>query len=465
MHLTHSMLIDLTSLGMNLVPPKGFLKKTKGPGQSISDPISSPTAPLTPKSKKPKLNVQLTKVAVGISNVVVGYQTLVEVAKADCPEDEEAPLTLTCTECVTLQELTAEAFPSALKGSVQANNLAVLHQETRSVSASDDSPSGPKQSAPRHEVEILHAEHLTLAVEPASQTPPTALLGVQTQQGSGLENLPNLGRSDKPHEQGLNVPVLPNLAATILLSGWHTVSHADAVIGLCKAAADFAYVICQTATRLQSAETEHTALSTGQMPVTNPTQSPVAEAAATAPAQDTEASVTRQLSKLHRLPVVMLTVQVSRWKTDAVIADHIVWGIHLSEAQCKLDSRTLVAIQLQQLQSQLTHQQQPQLSQGADPSNSSLQDSAAEAVSPSLTVRHISVSLNRKPLLHCGEIEGSLDLWPAWGSDSAARQNLPGSPRRQASPGEPAATLCVPPAAAAAAAAACCCCCYDLLLW
>lgn len=451
------MLTDLASLSVSLVPPKGFLKKGKGPGQSISDPISTPTAPLTSKSKKPKLNVQLTKVAVAISNVVVGYQTLVEVARADRLEDEEALLILTCTECITLQELTAEAFPSAFKGSVQANNLAVLHQEARSGSASDDSPSGPKQSAPHHEVEILHAEHLTLAVDPTSQTPLTVPLGMPTQQSYGLTNLPSLGMSGRPDEQGLAVPVLPNLAATILLSGWHTVFHADAVIGLCKAAAEFACVARQTATSLQSTDTEsvHAASSTGQTPMTNPTQSPVAEAPATAPAQDSEASVTRQLSKLHRLPVVMLTVQVSKWKTDAVIADHIVWGIDLAEAQCKLDSRTLVAIQLQHLQSQLAHQQQQPSTQGADPTTSSLQGSAAEAESPSLTVRHIGVSLNRKPLLHCGEIEGSLDLWPARGSDSATRHNLPGSPRRQASLGAPAATLCVPAAAATAAAAPC----------
>ncbi|KAL0030048.1 hypothetical protein WJX79_003167 [Trebouxia sp. C0005] len=93
-HLMHSMLFDLASLGASLAPPKGVLKKGKGPGQSISDPISSPTAPLTSKSKRPKLNVQLTKVAVGVSNVVVGYQTVVEVASADRPGDEEAPLTL-----------------------------------------------------------------------------------------------------------------------------------------------------------------------------------------------------------------------------------------------------------------------------------------------------------------------------------------------------------------------------------
>jgi len=443
------MLIDLASLGVSLAPPKGILKKSKGPGLSTSDPISSPTAPLTSKSKKSKLNVQLTKVAVGISNVVVGYQTHLEVARADRPENEEAPLTLTCTECITLQELTAEAFPSAFKGSVQANNLAVLHQETRNVSHPDDSLSGPEQSAPRHEVEILHAEHLTLAVDTASQTPPTALLGTHTQQGSNSANLPNLGRSGRPDEQGL--AVLPSLAATILLSGWQTVFHADAVIGLCKAAADFACVARQTGTSWQSTETEsvHTASSTGQMPMTNPTQSPVAKAAAKAAAQDTEASVTRQLSKLHRLPVVMLTVQVSKWKTDAVIADHIVWGVILSEAQCKLDSRTLVAIQLQHLQSQLTHQQQQQLSRGAEPSNSSLQDSAAVAESPSLIVRQVGVSLNRRPMLHCGEIEGSLDLWPAQGRGSAARHNLPGSPRRQASLGEPAIALCVPAAAGA----------------
>ncbi|KAL0027199.1 hypothetical protein WJX77_002651 [Trebouxia sp. C0004] len=415
-HLTHSMLIDLASLGVSLAPPKGILRKSKGPGLSITDPISSPTAPLTSKSKKSKLNVQLTKVAVGISNMVVGYQTVLEVARADRPEDEEAPLTLTCTECITLQELTAEAFPSGFKGSVQANNLAVLHQETPNVSPLEDSPYGPKQSPPHHEVEVLHAKHLTLAFDTASQTPPTALLGMQTQQGSVLE-------------------CLPNLAATLLLAGWHTVFHADAVIGLCKAAADFACVTRQTATSLQPTETEavHTSSSTGQMPMTNPTQSPVAEAAATAPAQDTEASVTRQLTKLHRLPAVVLTVQVSKWTTDAVIADHIVWGINLSEAQCKLDSRTLVAIQLQHLQPQLTHQQQQQLSRGAEASTSSLQDSAAVSESPSLSVRHIEVSLNRKPLLHCGEVEASLDLWPACGRDSAARHNLPGSPRRQAS--------------------------------
>ena len=452
------MLFDLASLGASLAPPKGVLKKGKGPGQSISDPISSPTAPLTSKSKRPKLNVQLTKVAVGVSNVVVGYQTVVEVASADRPGDEEAPLTLTCTECITLQELTVEAFPSAFKGSVQANNLAVLHQEMRSVSPLDNSPSGPNRSAPYHELEILQAEHLNLAVNATSQTPPTALLGMPTQQGSGLADLANLGRSGRPDEQGLAVPVLPNLAATVLLSGWRTMFHADAVIGLCKAAADFVCVARQIATSLKSTETEmvQTSPSTGQMPMTSPTQSAAAKAAATAPAEDTEASVTRQLSKLHRLPTVMLTVQVSQWKTDAVIADHIVWGINLSEAQCKLDSRTLVAIQLQHLHSQLTHQQQQQLSGGAEPSNSSLQDAAAMAESPSLTVRHVGVSLNRRPLLHCGEVEGSLDLWPARGRDSGARHNLPGSPRRQASLGEPAIALSVPAAAAAAAAAATC---------
>ena len=454
-HLKHSMLVDLASLGMSLAPPRGLFKKSKGPLSTHLDPSSTQVAPQPSKHKqsKPKLAVQLTKMTVGVSNVVVGYQTAVTVATVDRPEEDRgSPLTLICTECITLQELTGEAFPTAFRGSLQVNNLAVLHQETPDAPSSLTDPAGQRGSAPHHEVEVLHAGHVSLQVQTASQGQRTASLGSHTQHGPDLATVHSLGGSTGPDELAVVSSALPNLAATVSLSGWQSSFHADAVIALCKAGADFASVAGSTAAKLRSTEAEsaHATLLSMSTPLTQPVEA--SGTAATASMQDAQGSVARQLSSLQRLPVVALTVQVSEWKTDVVIADHIVWGVTIPEAQCKLDSRTLVAVQQQHLHAQLTQEhnqgqesgsssQGPHdnslgaLGPGSPPvllSGSSLQSLVAMAESPSLILRQIGVSLNQKPMLQCGEVEAALDLWPGQSRGAGAG---PHSPRRQASLG------------------------------
>lgn len=463
-HLKHSMLVDLASLGMSLAPPRGLFKKSKGPLSTHLDPSSTPSAPPPSKHRqsKPKLAVQLTKMTVAVSNVVVGYQTAVKVGTEDRPEedDRDGPLTLICTECITLQELTGEALPTAFRGSVQINNLAVLHQETPDAPSSLTDPSGQRGSAPHHEVEILHAGHVSLQVQTASQGSRTASLGVHTQQGPDLATVHSLGGSTGPDELAVVSSALPNLAAMISLSGWQSTFHADAVIALCKASADFASVASQTAAKLRSAKAEsaHAPALSMQTPLTQPMEA--SGMAATASMQDAQGSVARQLSSLQRLPVVTLTVQVIDWKTDVVIADYIVWGVTIPEARCKLDSRTLIVVQQQHLHAQLTqehnqgqdlgnsnqgpHDNSPgapapgsprgQLSGSRSPAanHSSLQNLVALAESPSLILRQVGMSLNQKPMLQCGEVEAALDLWPGQSRGAGAG---PHSPRRQASLG------------------------------
>ena len=440
-----SMLPDLASLVTSLMPPKGLLKKSKAPKPTLSDPVASPAATPTanPTGSRPKLVVRITKVTVGIANVVMGYQTAVEVPAQDRPEG--GPLMLLCTECITLQELAGEALLSTCRGSVQVNNLTILHQETHSSRGAVDPPS-QQASGKHHEVEILHATHFSLQAGASPQGHRAGSLGSSADQGSNSENLPNSGSSS---EQGL--AGLPSMAATVALTGWHTVFHADAAIALCKAAADFTSIARQTASRLQLPDPYSADISPspGQMPMTQPSEAAVASAVA--PAQDTAASLVERLSKLQRLPAVTLTVEVSRWKTDVVVADHIVWGVTVPEIQCKLDSRILVAVQQQHLQAQLSHQQEgaePYSDpRGAAPWHSphglpgrSSHELVLVAEHPRLIVRQIRVSLNRKPLLQCAEIETSLDLWPSLDSQRSARQlqvTPSGSPRRQASLGEP----------------------------
>lgn len=454
--LKHSMLVDLASLGVNLAPPRGLFKKSKGPLTTHLDPSSAQAAPphSQHKQSKPKLAMQLTKMTVGVSNVVVGYQTAVTVATADRPEEEDggSPLTLICTECITLQELTGEALPTAFRGSVQVNNLGVLHQETSDAPSSLTDPSGQRGSAPHHEVEVLHAGHFSLKVQTVSQGQRTASLGLHTQQGPDLATVHSLGGSARPDELAVVSSALPNLAATVSLSGWQSSFHADAVIAMCKAGADFASVARSTAAKLRSvkAESAHAPALSMQTPLTQPMEA--SGMAATASIQDAQGSVARQLSSLQRLPVVALTVQVSEWKTDVVIADHIVWGVTIPEAQCKLDSRTLVAVQQQHLHARLTQEhnqgqesgsssQGPHdnslgaLGPGSPPvllSGSSLQSLVAVAESPSLILRQIGVSLNQKPMLQCGEVEAALDLWPGQSRGAGAGLH---SPRRQPSLG------------------------------
>ena len=448
MHVTHSMLLDLASLGLSVMPPKGSLNKVpKAKAAGMADSQASAAAP-THRQAKSKLAVRVTKLTVGITNVVVGYQTAVEVPLGDQPEG--GPRTLMCTHCITLQEVAGQAFPTALRGDFQVNNLTVAYQEAPSSYAT--MPSG-QEAVPHHEVQILHATHFSLQAAPASQghIPRTASLGSPAEQGP---NLASLGGSGSTEKQTLSLSGVPSMAATVSLTAWHSVFHADAVIAVCKAAADFSSVARCAATRLQAAalQPEEASSSMAEFPLTQPSEAE----AAVAPAEGSQAAVIKQLSKLQRLPVVMLTVQIKKWKTDVVVADHIAWGVSLPEAECKLDSRTFVAVQQQHLQAQISHNQQHQYGHEAVPSSpthgaatsspsqavtarSTITEAVPAAEQPRLIVRQMRLTLNSKSLLVCGEIEASLHMCPK--PDKRAEMQspfmLPGSPRRQASLGEP----------------------------
>ena len=448
-HVTHSMLLDLASLSLSVMPPKGSLIKVpKVKAAGMADSQASAAAP-THRQAKSKLAVRVTKLTVGITNVMVGYQTAVEVPLGDQPEG--GPRTLMCTQCITLQEVAGQAFPTALRGDFQVNNLTVAYQEAPSSYAT--MPSG-QEAFPHHEVQILHATHFSLQAAPASQGHRTASLGSPAEQGPNLASLRGSGSTEK---QTLSLSGVPSMAAVISLTAWHSVFHADAVIAVCKAAADFSSVARWTATRLQAAalQPEEASSSTAAIPLIQPSEAEAAVAgAATAPAEGSQAAVIKQLSKLQRLPVVMLTVQIKKWKTDVVVADHIAWGVSLPEAECKLDSHTFVAVQQQHLQAQISHNQQHQYGHEAVPSSpthagrspsqavtarSTISEAVPAAEQPRLIVRQMRLTLNSKSLLVCGEIEASLHMCPKPDKRAEVQSPfmLPGSPRRQASLGEP----------------------------
>ena len=445
-HVTQSMLLDLASLGLNVMPPMGSLNKVpKAKAAGMADSQASAAAP-PQRQAKSKLAVRVTKLTVGITNVVVGYQTAVEVPLGDQPEG--GPRTLMCTHCITLQEVAGQAFPTALRGDFQVNNLTVAYQEIPSSYA--NMPSG-QEAVPHHEVQILQATHFSLQAAPASQGHRTASLGSPAEQGPNLASLAGSGSTEK---QTLSLSGVPSMAAMVSLTAWHSVFHADAVIAVCKAAADFSSVARWTATRLQAAalQPEEASSSMAEMPLTQPSEAE----AAVAGAEGSQAAVIKQLSKLQRLPVVMLTVQVKKWKTDVVVADHIAWGVSLPEAECKLDSRTFVAVQQQHLQAQISHNQQHQYGHEAVPSSpthgaatsspsqavtarSTITEAVSAAEQPRLIVRQMRLTLNSKSLLVCGEIEASLHMCPKPDKRAEVQSPLmlPGSPRRQASLGEP----------------------------
>lgn len=478
------MLTDMAHLGISLKPPRGLFKKANAQKSLQTSHLDVQPA----KAAKTRLAVCITKVTVGITNLVAGYQTAVAVSAEDCLESQlpGASQTLMCSQCLTLSELTGEAQPSTLTGSMQLHQLSVLHQEAQTAAACDTS----QAPAHHHEVEILHASHLSIQVDTLS---PRSAPGRNTGRsayfnGTSADVDPN--STPAGSEGGLDSA--PVLAATVALNSWRTIFHADAVIALCKAAADCAAVAHRVTEQLQLP---------GHLPaaVTEASAQPE-EALAAASAEADQASVSRKLTKLQKLPTVLLTLQLKRWSTNVVIADHVVWGVTLPEAECKLDTRILVAVQLQHLPAQQQQQQQqqeavpgslqphssslsqhvlehgetapPNLSEaqhsgpaqaGGDDGSAAEQSAAlggkkesdsmwalvAAAEKPRLIIRQICLSLNRKPLLQCEELEAAVDLWPAFDSFSflSAQQGQglttrpSGSPRRQASLGDPFVTL------------------------
>ena len=323
--LTHGVLADVATLGATLVPPKSLFKKAK----PQTNPASAELPAQQPTSAKIRRAVQITKVTVSITSLVAGYQTA---------------MTMMCSQCVSLSELSVEAHPSALTGSVQLHQLFILHQETHPAEDTQKVISQSSAQQHSHELEILHATHLSAQVV-SKQTATSALEPTIASQDG---NAAHVGPLSSLAEQNGRLADAPTLAATVTLTSWHTFFHADAVIALCKAASDYALVaqsLTQQSSYGQSENTAHVAA----------VRDDEAVKAAAEPAQ---ASVSKQLSKLQNLPTVLLKVQLKRWVTKACIADHIRWGVTIPEAECKLDSRTMVAVQQQHLQAQLPGQHQ-----------------------------------------------------------------------------------------------------------
>lgn len=450
------MLLDLASLSPSLLPPKGLFVHPKSKTAETANLAGRQQHSMDPRGRagKTKLSLQITRVTVGVTSMVVGYQTAVEVAAADRQEGEGSALTLICTHCMTLQELTAEAYPLSYRGSLQMHNLAVTHQETQADNT-PDMPSSGQSAHVQHQVDILHAAHLSMQAE--------ALTEHATALPASNSNAADSSASVSQVDQGPHQLKPARVAVKVALNGWRTSFHADAVISLCKAAADVSSVVRQTVSSLQPINLESIEVNStaAAVPAVD-----AAEAAAAPAKGDDTSRVMARLSKLHKLPAVRLTVEVTRWQTDITVAEHIVWGTRVAEVQLKLDSRTLLALQQQQLQAQPTQLPQQtqalsaatthraQLGDSTQAEGQSQQRSAAgmpEVLSvkellaasdrPSLVARLICLTLNRKALLQCGEIDGSMNLCPR-------RDNQPGmsrafsssaclgSPRRQASLGK-----------------------------
>lgn len=469
-HLMHNMLIDLASLALSLLPPKGLLKQQKPPQSAPTDHVGGQqhNVDATGRTAKSKLAVQVTKVTIGITNLVVGYQTAVQVAAADLAHGQDSSLALTVTQCATLQELVAEAYPLAYSGAFQMSNFTVMHQEAQRGIAPVASQTGPSR---HHEVEVLRAAQLSVHVDAAAED---AKMSLSASQGAVRGN----SAPGAQEFQGLAYRQMPRSAATMSLNAWRTTFHADAVIGMCKSAGDFASVARQTAAQLKVVSSESVDIKSrpDKVPAVDPPEA--SAAAAAAPVKGNQASVIRtKLSKLQNLPIVKLVVKIDRWQTDIIIADHIVWGIRVAELQLKLDSRTAVALQQRHLQMQLTQHTQAlelsgsptqplvqahkaktsNLAQSAEqvpevqqqyetlPRHGTQQEQSSEELlvsieRPSVTARVILLTLNRKALLQCGEIEVSLNLSPKQGRHSMSRalssSTSLGSPRRQASLGK-----------------------------
>ena len=452
-HLTHSMLLDLASLSLSLLPPKGlFMKGNTGTAASTNLPArNQQTADLRGRATKTKLALQVTRVTVGVTSLVVGYQTAVEVAAAERRQEQDGALLLRCTQCLTLQELTAEVYPLSYRGSLQMHNLAVTHQETQGGSPPGIASAGQLQ----HEIDILHAAHLSVQAEEALADNANTLPGSLS---VAADHSASVGKMDQESDQ--SGP--PRLAVKVALSAWRSGFHADAVIGLCKAAADVSSVVHQTGASLQTISFESVQVNSkaAKVPALYHAE------AATAPAGDDATSrIMAKLSKLQKLPAVKLTVDITRWQTDVIVADHIVWGARVADVQLKLDSHILLALQQQQLQVQLTQlpqqsqahsseqAQQAELANSAQPMEQQQQHSRgmterhhykellAASERPSLVARVICLTLNKKALLQCGEIDGSLNLSPRHEhqpsiSRAFSSSTSLGSPRRQASLGK-----------------------------
>ena len=454
-HLTHSMLLDLASLSLSLLPPKGlFMKRNTGIAANANLPArDQQSADFRGRANKPKLVVQITRVTVGVTSMVVGYQTAVEVAAADRLPEQHSVLTLRCTQCMTLQELTADICPVSYRGSLQMNNLAVIHQETQG-SSPPGMPSSGQSGHSQHEIDILHASHLSVQAEALAEHANT----LPSSHSIDADHPASLGKMDQNSEQ-LGPP---RFAVKVALNAWRTGFHADAVIGLCKAAGDVLSVVHQTAASLQAISLESVEVNSkaAKVPSVGPAE------AAIAPARgDARSRIVAKLSKLQTLPAVSLTVEITRWQTDIIVADHIVWGARVAEVQLKLDSRILLALQQQQLQAQLTqlpqqssaqslgqaHQaelasstqpveQKQQHSRGMTKAHS-VKELLAASKRPSLVARVICFTLNKKALMQCGEIDGSLNLCPRHENHPSISRAFSssaslGSLRRQASLGK-----------------------------
>lgn len=443
-HLTHSMLLDIASMSLSLLPPPGLFNKRR---TMTSLPVgqlqnSEPQA----YAAKTKPALQVTKLTVAITSMVVGYQTTVKVAAADRQREEDGALTLSSTHCVTLQEFTAEAYPASHRGALQMSNLAVTHQEARA--------SGHMH----HDMDILRASHFSVRVQPVAEH----AQAVPMQSSVSHASAPDSSLFDQLDRDAQKLGP-PRLAVKVTLAGWRTGFHADSVIGLCKAAGDVSSVVQETAAGLHTSRPESDIMHSRSAKVLT-IDSPES---ATAPSTGDAAARSRaRLSKLLKLPAVRVTIEIERWQTDIIVAEHIAWGVRVAEVQLKLDSRTLLALQQQQLQAQLaqlphqnqahsaelahtagvpdsTHpeEQSQQHSQGMSQRTQGGQEPLDSSERPSVVARVICLTLNKRALLQCGEIDASLNMWPgqkkrpsmskAFGSSASL-----GSPRRQASLGK-----------------------------
>ena len=450
-HLTHSMLLDLASMSLSLLPPKGlFMKRNTETAANANLPaIDQQSTNSRGRATKPKVALQVSRVTVEITSMVVGYQTAVEVAAADRQQEQDGALTLNCTQCMTLQELTAEVYPLSYRGSLQMNDLAVTYQETQGSSPPGMLSSGQSGHL-QHEIDILRASHLNVQTEALTEHANT----MPASHSIAADHSASVGKVDHASEQ-LGPP---RLALKVALNTWRTCFHADAVIGLCKAARDVFCVMRQTVARLQtiSLDTVEVNSKTAKVPAVDSAE------AATAPG-DTSCIMAKP-SKLQKLPPVRLTVAITRWQTDIMVADHIVWGARVAEVQLKLDSRILLALQQQRLQAQLTQlpqpsqvhsleqAHQPELAKSTQPVEQKQQHSRgmmeahtvkellAASERPCMVARAICLTLNKKALLQCSEVDGSLNLCPRLENDPsisrAFSSSAPlGSPRRQDSLG------------------------------
>lgn len=444
--LAQIVLQDALTLAVHAKPPSGLFadkaKRRQPPNVSSSDPS---TALLHEAKKKPSCKLQLAEASFGMSNVSLAYQTTVTVPEADRLGD--GPLTIACTERISVQDVTAEVHPLDMHAFLQIEGLAISHQELPLRSNT------PTSSAAAQSVQMLCAAQCSMQAGKADdiQHAQHRTSGRLSFKAPGAEMvLP----ASSPASACARPPAL---AAAIQLVGTTFVFHADAVLALCKAAGDVAAVMQQA--QAMAGQLQSEVMSTPAAPPCDSQQPPASSSSVLHPhdgSLPTVASAKKaKQAKPTTFPRVHLHLQVIQLQADFIVAEHITWGLSLPSVHCHLDSSIFVALlQQQQITGQHGQPAQPDQSEvavqpepdtqphqpteppqdGLDPTRLPYQASGLSAGQPNqadgltplrptkagglpaecprLQLKEAAVTLNSKLLLFCGVMDANIDFFP-----------------------------------------------------